>query len=213
MPWNPWNTRAAPALSLALVLVLALGCVTSTSAIAHSGHATAAAAPPSAVQRTTAAYALPDVPLMGHDGRRVGLRRAVDDGRPVVLSFIYTTCNAICPVGSQVLMQFRERLPEERQRVNMLSVSIDPEQDSPRKLAAYARRFGGAGVWPHYTGTAEDSVAVQRAFDAWRGDKMNHVPLTFLRAAPGQPWVRLEGFVSPDQLVAEYLGLVPRSKD
>jgi protein SCO1 len=199
MPWNPWNTRAAPALSLALVL--ALGCVTSTSAIAHSGHATAAAAPPSAVQRTTAAYALPDVPLMGHDGR------------PVVLSFIYTTCNAICPVGSQVLMQFRERLPEERQRVNMLSVSIDPEQDSPRKLAAYARRFGGAGVWPHYTGTAEDSVAVQRAFDAWRGDKMNHVPLTFLRAAPGQPWVRLEGFVSPDQLVAEYLGLVPRSKD
>jgi protein SCO1/2 len=60
------------------------------------------------------------------------------------------------------------------------------------------------------TGSTEDSLAIQRAFDAWRGDKMNHVPLTFLRAAPGQPWVRLEGFVSPDQLVAEYRSIVPR---
>jgi protein SCO1/2 len=54
------------------------------------------------------------------------------------------------------------------------------------------------------TGTLDDSVAVQRAFDVYRGDKMNHQPATFLRAAPGQPWVRLEGFASAADILREY---------
>jgi protein SCO1 len=32
--------------------------------------------------------------------------------------------------------------------------------------------------------------------------------VTFMRAAPGQPWVRLDGFTSPDDLLAEYRKLV-----
>jgi protein SCO1/2 len=54
----------------------------------------------------------------------------------------------------------------------------------------------------------EASIATQRAFDAYRGDKMNHLPVTFLRAAPGKPWVRLEGFAPPDEVVKEYRQLV-----
>lgn len=173
----------------------------------HAGHAAGAAA----LQRSVASYALPDVPVINQDGQRSGFRKVVDDGRPVVLNFIYTTCNAICPVSSQVLMQFRELLGKERDGVNMVSVSIDPEQDSPRKLAAYARRFAAAGLWPHYTGSVDDSVSVQRAFGAWKGDKMNHLALTYLRARPGQPWIRLEGFVSPDQLVSEYRQMVAKA--
>jgi protein SCO1 len=37
------------------------------------------------------------------------------------------------------------------------------------------------------------SIAVQRAFDVYRGDKMSHTPVTLLRAAPGKPWVRIDG--------------------
>ena len=46
-------------------------------------------------------------------------------------------------------------------------------------------------------------MGTPRAFAAWRGDKMNHLPLTLVRPAPGQPWIRLDGYVSPDLLVAE----------
>ena len=44
---------------------------------------------------------------------------------------------------------------------------------------------------------------LQKAFATYRGDKMNHQPVTLLRRAAGQPWVRLEGFVSPNELAAE----------
>ncbi len=155
------------------------------------------------VKRTTAPYPMPAVTLTRDDGQRQTLAQALDDGRPVVLNFIYTSCNTICPVTSQVFMQTREQLGAQRDGVNMISISIDPEQDTPRRLKAYAKRFASFGSWSHYTGSAAESLAVQRAFAAWRGDKMNHLPVTLVRLAPGQPWIRLDGYVSPDLLVAE----------
>lgn len=155
---------------------------------------------------------LPDLTVIRMDGKRVKLTDAIDDGRPVMLNFIYTSCTAICPVTSQVFMEFREQIGAERDRLNMVSISIDPEQDTPKRLTQYAKRFGSSGAWPHYTGTSQDSEAIQRAFEAWRGDKMNHQPLTFIRATQGGPWLRLDGFLSPADLVSEYRQFVTQKK-
>jgi protein SCO1/2 len=89
-----------------------------------------------------------------------------------------------------------------------VSISIDPEQDTPARLREYAGRFHAGPAWHHYTGTVEASIALQRAFDAYRGDKMSHVPVTFLRAAPGRPWVRIDGFASSAELEGEVRGLL-----
>lgn len=171
----------------------------------HDHHALADQAVQASVQRFERTITLPSVTLTRGDGMRLPLSNVVDDGRPVMLNFIFTTCTAICPVTSQVFAEFRGLLaPGERDALNMISISIDPEQDSPRKLTAYAKRFGNNGTWAHFTGSARDSEIVQRAFEAWRGDKMNHVPQTFIRPAPGKPWVRLDGFISPEALLSEY---------
>jgi protein SCO1 len=133
----------------------------------------------------------------------VPMRSELDDGRPILLGFIFTTCTAICPVTSATFRQFQDKLgPSEA--VHIVSISIDPEQDTPQRLREYARKFGAGPNWHHYTGTVSASVAMQRAFDAYRGDKMDHAAVAFLRAAPGKPWVRIDGFASADQLTAEY---------
>ena len=194
------------AIGAAVLGVAAFMCAMSAwAAEDHSGHQMA-----SSVVRSEHVYPLPDVKVINADGKRMTLKQAVDDGRPVVLNFIYTTCNAICPVTSQVFYEFREKLGADSAKVNMVSISIDPEQDTPRRLTEYAKRFGGAGVWSHYTSSSAESMEIQRAFAAWRGDKMNHQPTTYLRAAPGRPWVRLDGFVSPEGMVAEYRQTVSR---
>jgi protein SCO1/2 len=159
-------------------------------------------------QRSTADYAVPQVTLVRDDGKAVSLPAELDDGRPVVLDFIYTTCTTICPLLSQTFTQLQERLGDERGKVHMMSISIDPEEDTPARLAEYARRFHAGPQWRHYTGTVEASVATQRAFHAYRGDKMAHTPVTFLRASPGKPWVRIDGFASPDELARELRQLV-----
>jgi len=60
--------------------------------------------------RRTAEYAVPKVKLLRDDGKTVALQDELNDGRPVVLSFIYTTCTAVCPLVSQTLSQLQRKL-------------------------------------------------------------------------------------------------------
>jgi protein SCO1/2 len=159
-------------------------------------------------RRSTANYLVPDVRLVRDDGKEVSLAPELDDGRAVVLQFIFTTCTTICPVMAQTFAQLQEELGDDRDRVHLVSISIDPEQDTPARLREYARKVHAGPQWRYYTGTVQASVDVQRAFNAYLGDKMNHTPATFLRAAAGRPWVRIDGFASADELARELHQLV-----
>lgn len=158
-----------------------------------------------AYQSTLADYEVPDVKLVDVQGAPVSLREDLADDAPVMLNFIFTSCTSICPVMSSTFQQVQQQLGEESGKVRMVSISIDPEQDTPARLQAYADRYQAGPNWQMLTGTVENSIAVQRAFDAYRGDKMNHAPATYLRAGgAGSPWLRLDGFASASDIISEY---------
>jgi protein SCO1/2 len=165
-------------------------------------------AAPRRVIVTAAAYAVPDVQLVRDDGKRVTLAQEMDDGRAVVLNFIFTTCSSFCPLSSQTFAEFQHALGSSAKNVHLMSISIDPEQDTPVRLREYAHKFAAGPGWQHYTGTLAASLAAQRAFDAYRGAKMSHTPLTLLRAPDGKSWRRIEGFATPAELMSEYRQLL-----
>ena len=178
------------------------------SALLCAGAFVVAVATAATVSRSSVSYEPPAVTLVRADGKTVSLPRELDDGRPVLLNFIFTTCSSICPLTSRTLEEFQHKLGREAARVHLMSISIDPEQDTPGRLSAYARKFHAGPEWQYYTGTVAASLAAQRAFDVYRGDKMSHTPVTLMRAAPGKPWLRIEGFVTPDELVDDYRNLL-----
>jgi protein SCO1 len=185
----------------------------SHDAHAHDAHAMHHHADASEeLARSTSTYAMPQVSVLRQDGRRVDFARDIDDGRPIFLNFIYTTCTAICPPMTQTFATLQRKLGADRDKVRMVSVSIDPEHDTPRRLAEYAEQFGAGPQWTFYTGTVESSVAVQKAFAAYRGDKMSHTPLTLVRSGRGAEWVRLDGFATADQLLQEYRRIVTAAR-
>jgi protein SCO1/2 len=157
---------------------------------------------------STVEYKVPNVKLVRDDGKLVSLPDEMNDGRPVILNFIFTSCGSICPLMSQVFGQVQRRLGPESNKVHLISISTDPEQDTPARLREYARGFDAGPGWQHYTGTVDASLAAQRAFDVYRGDRMSHTPVTLIRVAPGSPWRRIDGFVTPDQLLREYRQLL-----
>ncbi|KVZ52654.1 hypothetical protein WL18_29430 [Burkholderia ubonensis] len=173
------------------------------SADMHMHHAVAPG-----TTHSMADYALPPVELVRDDGKTVSLVDELNDGRPVILTFIYTSCTTICPMISQTLERLQGELGSDRDKVHVVSISIDPEEDTPARLRAYAARFDAGPEWQHYTGTVDASIAAQRAFNVYRGDKMNHAPVAFLRAAPGRQWMRIDGFATPSELLAAYRDVV-----
>ena len=219
-PVNPLPPATRRAALATLALVVALGPVAATGAettkpAAKAGKscctpAAADAAPETggtAYQRSVEELTVPDLTLVRMDGRKVSLRDELTADTPVLVNFIFTTCTTICPVMSATFSQVQAGLGEE-QKVRMVSISIDPEQDTPARLRDYAQRHEAGPDWHFLTGSVEQIDTVQKAFNAYRGNKFNHAPLTFMRM-PGDPhWVRIEGLVKAEVILDEYDKLV-----
>jgi protein SCO1/2 len=174
-----------------------------TAGAGHDAHAHHHHPAPAGLQRSEQAYQVPEVGLIDQGGERVAMSALLATDKPILLNFIFTTCTAICPAMTATFEKVQEGLAGEADKVAMVSVSIDPEQDTPAALSEYAQRFDAGPQWVFLTGSLEDSIRVQKAFDAYRGDKMNHAPLTLLRAGPDAKWVRLDGFASATDLITE----------
>jgi protein SCO1/2 len=155
-------------------------------------------------KRTVENYTLPARELTTMQGQQVTLSELLDSEQPVAINFIFTSCTTICPIMSATFAQAQKKLGDEAARIHWISISIDPEYDTPERLRDYAQHFHGNGQWSFLTGSTENIAAVQRAFDVYRGDKMNHTPVTLLRAGRNTPWVRLHGLTSSAELVNEY---------
>ena len=153
-------------------------------------------------------YQIPEISLIDMNYEAVSLPEAFVSDKPVVVNFIYTTCTTICPILSATFSQIQRELGADAVGLRMISISIDPEQDSPERLQDYARRFKSSDNWHFLTGDIENVISIQKALDAYRGDKMNHIPLTFLYSEKSGTWIRMEGFASTAEIVAEYRKLL-----
>jgi protein SCO1/2 len=84
--------------------------------------------------RSVSAYKIPDLKLVDMNGAAVSLREGLAGNEPIMLNFIYTTCSAVCPVMSATFHHVQNQLGPESSKVRMISISIDPENDTPAKL-------------------------------------------------------------------------------
>mgnify|MGYP001397582570 CR=1 FL=1 len=174
-----------------------------SQAVDHSRHQAAAAA----IRVTEAEYTPPlSTVLTERSGRHFTVGELLDTDDPLLLQFIFTTCPTVCPVLSVGFSGLQKRLTHEARPFRLLSISIDPEYDTPEVLAAYAEKFKAGEKWLMLTGDLERIRPIQGAFEAYFGvRKMDHQPLTFIRPSRTGPWRRIAGLPSPAELYAEYL--------
>jgi protein SCO1/2 len=86
------------------------------------------------------------------------------DGGPFVIDFVFTSCPEICPRMTEEMGKLQTWMVNRGldARVRLVSVSIDPDRDTPEKLRAYAQKFHARpGTWTFVTGSQqaiEDAV-------------------------------------------------------
>jgi protein SCO1 len=89
-------------------------------------------------------------------------------GETVVLNFIFTHCPGICPLQTQALRRVAAALPEPvRERVHFVSVSVDPERDTPSALAEFATKHSvDQERWTFVTGREQELRALGASYAA-----------------------------------------------
>lgn len=136
--------------SVLLAMVMAAGAAFLMAALrAGSRTGEAGASPLSAI-------AVPEFELVDHDGRPID--RSILDGHYTVLDFIFTNCPTWCP-GMTLAMK-RVQDATAGSDVRLLSISVDPERDTPEVLRAFALSYGAdLDRWTFATG---DDATVRR---------------------------------------------------
>lgn len=177
-------------------LLLALGtAMVPAWAQDHAAHAAQAAAAARALQGEVAASSVADVAVQDQSGRTRHFHRDLVQGRLVAVNFVFTRCTTVCPLLGARFAQVQKLLGDDAARVGLISVSIDPANDTPQELARWSRAFGASAGWDLVTGARADIDQLARSLGASAADPASHVPLVLLideRDAP-QPWRRLDG--------------------
>ncbi len=160
------------------------------------------APPPAAIEGSGGLAADLDVAapfaLIDQDGAPVAL--ADFGGKAVLLDFMFTRCPGPCPIQTSKRARLQRRLPGAiRTRTALVSISLDPEYDTPSRLREYAERRGAdLSNWSFLTGDPEtvgEVVASYHIGSIRRPDgQIDHTVATFL--------------IDPGGRIAErYLGL------
>lgn len=145
---------------------------------------------------------VPDALLVDQHGNRIRLPELLAGPGPVGLNFFFASCQSICPVMTSTFAGMKARLGTDGGDLRLVSITIDPDQDSPEVLKAYGERFAAGPGWQFLTGEPDEIGRILRAFRADSGGKFNHRPLFFFRGAAGPEWVRVEGLAGAADLAA-----------
>ncbi len=151
-------------------LVVALGCLWLLVSCGTDAPRRVAAPPPLVGTQldNPVPVALLDLPLTDQVGRPVTLSSF--KGKVLVLSDMMTLCQETCAIGTASMLQAARTIAGAgfADKIEFLSITIDPGRDDPRHLAAYQRLFGRLPNWELLTGSPADINELWDKLGIWR---------------------------------------------
>lgn len=153
---------------------------------------------------------VPDVQVLDQDGRKRHFFDELVKGRTVAVNFVFTSCTSICTPLAATFKGMQDELA--RRGVNdaqLISVSVDPLNDTPQELLKFARKFGAGPNWTFVTGSRKSIDAILLAFGVGTStsDPSDHSPIVFLGHEPTRRWTRAHGLAAPAVLARQLLDL------
>ena len=155
----------------------------------------------------------PAFALTSQDGTPVALADFRD--KVVAVTFIYTSCMDTCPVLTALMAYVQDKLgPDFGKRIAFVSITVDPERDTPEVLKRYAETFGAdLKGWAFLTGAPDAIRGVIRrygVFAAKNADgQVDHTFLTSIVDRNGMLRVQYLGVrFDPDEFRRDLLSLV-----
>jgi cytochrome oxidase Cu insertion factor (SCO1/SenC/PrrC family) len=134
------------------------------------------------------------------------------DGKVVVINTFFTSCKGICPVITAKLAKVQEWLGDRLgSEVHMVSISVDPENDTQEAVARYAEQFGARQGWYFLTGDGEDVRFLLSRLGEKTGSPEDHASLLYMGNVPTELWKKVQGLSEADEIV-EVLGTVIRDE-
>ena len=203
------NWRLASRLSVVTLALLVVVLVTLlqhrySSAPALPGNSSASNTSASGLQGVDlGGQAAPDFRLTDQFGQQVALSQF--KGKPVVLTFLYTSCPDQCPLTAEKLHTVMQSLGADAQKVAVISVSTDPKHDTVAAALDFSRKHSMQDYWHYLVGTQDTLSPIWNAYNVYvqaQQQTVNHGLGLYVIDKQGNERVFMDNDFTPAQLTA-----------
>ncbi len=146
---------------------------------------------------------LPNVELITQDGKKVRFYDDLVKDRRVVIQFMFARCEEVCPVITHHLAEVQKMLKGRVGRdIFFYSITLSPEEDTPRDLKAFARMHGAD--WTFLTGKPDDILHLRKSLGFFYNnpkedaDRNNHSGMVVVGTEPLMRWAMCQGGADPE---------------
>lgn len=140
-----------------------------------------------------------DLPLITRDGEEVRFYSDVLKGRIVLINFIFTHCQDACPLISSRLRETRGLLDKAvSSKIFFISISIDPERDTPEMLTKFATKFKLIDEnWVFLTGEKQNVEHIVKKLGQYNDNVEEHSTLILAGNVGNKHWMKISPIVPP----------------
>lgn len=166
---------------------------------------------PGRIEFTLASVEIPDKWMIDHNGKQVRFYSDLIKGKVVVVNFFFTRCSDVCPMQGKSLSRLKDRLGERLGHdVFFVSISKDPENDTPEELAKWGKRYGVNTGWTLVTGETEVIRKILWDFVGEEIGQAMHESTVLIGNDKTGVWTTTDGLLYPEDLI-KYIDRVARS--
>lgn len=156
----------------------------------------------------------PNFLLRTHEGKEVRFYDDLIHGKHVVINMMYADCKGLCPPITANLVKVQELLKDRIGKdIFMYSITLRPEQDTPKSLKEYVKMHGVKDGWTFLTGRPADIEVLRRKLGfidldpVADKDKKSHIGLLRIGNELTDMWIATPGISKPKNVIKRILWL------
>ena len=159
---------------------------------------------------TRVELSVPDLTVVDQSGRPVAFNSGVIRDRVAVITSFFTTCTAFCPMTQERMARLAKVLgPRMGKDVVFVSVSVDPENDTPTRMKAWGEKFKIGHGWTLVSGKKDDVQNLLKSLGLFVDTQRHQSFLVIGNQRDG--WVRVSSWASAESLAEVIDGLEKRT--
>lgn len=143
-----------------------------------------------------------DVTLVNQHGEPMRLYSDLLQGKVVLINTVFTACTGMCPMLSSTIEKVQAHVGDRvGEDVHLISISVDPENDTPAKLAELAERFHAERGWYFLTGEPENVELALRKLGQFTEDPEAHQGILIMGNETTGLWKKAFGLAGAEELI------------
>jgi protein SCO1 len=143
---------------------------------------------------------VPDVQVVTQNGERLHFSSQLIKGRVAIVTGFFTSCTAMCPITQESLANVAKLLgPRVGKDVIIVSLSVDPETDTPARMQAWAEKFHIGPGWTLASGNKADVQALLKSLGLAVDLPQRHQSLLMI-GGEASGWVRISSWTPAEKL-------------